>query len=259
MGRGYVRFQKPFSSLKQPKPRAECPSVIKVALNEAWHIQRDGGGAGGAALNELGRGRAVAAGSRSGAGDGTEPRPPAPGRRRAASPRLRAAGERKGRKKKKSFCVSRRAWGEGNNKKKKKKTTRGWSARETFDFVFLAIFFLGRKGSWGCRAEATGRSQEHPRPTQGPKFSAQRPPGPSAAEARFKARSSQEKLKSETVRDGGRAAAGRGHRRGAAGWGEPAGGRGRHLGTGTRRLSWVLWRTTGRFPRLGVGTGFCYD
>lgn len=47
MGRGYVCFQKPFSSLKQPKPRAECPSVIKVALNEAWHIQRDAGEWGG--------------------------------------------------------------------------------------------------------------------------------------------------------------------------------------------------------------------
>lgn len=58
---------------------------------------------------------------------------------------------------------------------RKKKTTCGWSAQETFDFVFLAILFLGRKNSWGCSAEGTARSQEHPQPTQGPKFSWQLP------------------------------------------------------------------------------------
>lgn len=37
MGRGYVCFQKPFSLLSQRL--GPCPSVIKVALNKAWHIQ----------------------------------------------------------------------------------------------------------------------------------------------------------------------------------------------------------------------------
>lgn len=43
MGRGYIRFQKPFSLLS--RGLGPCPSVIKVALNEAWHIQGKGGGA----------------------------------------------------------------------------------------------------------------------------------------------------------------------------------------------------------------------
>lgn len=129
--------------------------------------------------------------------DGTFLQPPAA---MCCIPRLRA-GRRKGRK---ILLCARAGWGNTKKrrekkKRKKKKTTRGWSARETFDFVFLAILFLGRRSSWGCWAEATGRSQEHPQPTQGPKSSAQRPPGPRAAGARFKARSSQEKLKSETV------------------------------------------------------------
>lgn len=94
--------------------------------------------------------------------------------------------------------------GKKKRKKKKKRTTCGWSAQETFDFVFLAIFFLGRKSSWGCSAEGMARSQEHPRPTQGPKFSWQQPLTPSAEGARIKAQRSQEKLKSETVQGGGR-------------------------------------------------------
>lgn len=98
-----------------------------------------------------------------------------------------------------------KAWGEGRSGGKRKdgggwiKTTRGWSAGETSDFVFLAIFFLGRKSSWGCSAEGRARSQEHPRPTQGPKFSWQQPLAPRAERARFKEQSSQEKLESETV------------------------------------------------------------
>lgn len=36
-GRGYVCFQKPFSLLS--RRLGPCPSVIKVALNKAWHIQ----------------------------------------------------------------------------------------------------------------------------------------------------------------------------------------------------------------------------
>lgn len=120
------------------------------------------------------------------------------------------------RKKKTLLCVKAKLGergGERGKKKekkkdKKKKTTRGWSAQETFDFVFLAILFLGRKSSWGCSAEGTARSQDHPRPTQGPKFSWQWPLAPSTEGARIKAQRSQEKLKSETVRGGGR-----GHRR----------------------------------------------
>lgn len=184
MGRGYVCFQKPFSSLKQPKPRAECPSVIKVALNEAWHIQRDAGERGGGP-----EWRGWGGGRSQRGWDGTVLQPPM-----CRIPGLGRAGE----KEEKSFCVSGQAGGKENTKKKKK-TTRGWSARETFDFVFLAILFLGRRSSWGCWAEAMGRSQEHPQPTQGPKSSAQRPPGPRTARARIKARSSQEKLKSEMV------------------------------------------------------------
>lgn len=112
-------------------------------------------------------------------------------------PRLRAASKRKGRKNHPFVCRGQ-SLGRGRGEKKKK-TTRGWSAGETFDSVFLAILFLGRKSSWGCSAEGTGRSQEHPRPTQGPKFSWQRPLAPSTKGARFKAQRSQEKLKSETV------------------------------------------------------------
>lgn len=82
------------------------------------------------------------------------------------------------KREKKTFCVSRQSLAKGRGEKlggKKKRTTCGWSAQETFDFVFLAILFLGRKNSWGCSAEGTARSQEHPQPTQGPKFSWQLP------------------------------------------------------------------------------------
>ena len=124
------------------------------------------------------------------------------------------ANEKEEKNKKKTLlCVKaklgERGGGRKRRKKKKKKTTRGWSARETFDFVFSAIFFLGRKSSRGCSAEGTATSQQRPRPTQGPKFRRQRPPrSPAPRGLASKRQRSQEKLKSATVRGGGR-----GHRR----------------------------------------------
>lgn len=50
MGRGYVLFQKPFSLLS--RGLGPCPSVIKVALNKAWHIQGEGEEGGGALNGE---------------------------------------------------------------------------------------------------------------------------------------------------------------------------------------------------------------
>lgn len=91
----------------------------------------------------------------------------------ALLPRLR---NEKGEKN--PFVCPGKAWGKGGEKNWGElggMTTCGWSAQETFDFVFLAILFLGRKNSWGCSAEGTARSQEHPQPTQGPKFSWQLP------------------------------------------------------------------------------------
>lgn len=107
MGRGYVCFQKPFSSLKQPKPRAECPSVIKVALNEAWHIQRDAGERGGGP-----EWRGWGGGRSQRGWDGTVLQPPV-----CRIPGLGRAGE----KEEKSFCVSGQAGGKENTKKKKEK------------------------------------------------------------------------------------------------------------------------------------------
>lgn len=113
------------------------------------------------------------------------------------------ANEKRGKKREKNpFVCQGEAWGGG---RRKKKTMCGWSARETFDFVFLAILFLGSKELPGLlgrgSGQITGASSAHP----GAKVQLQRPPAPSAEGNRFKARRSQEKLKSETVRGRGRA------------------------------------------------------
>lgn len=139
----------------------------------------------------------------------TSPCHPAPLRHSSASPGLgQPANEKREKKRKKILlCVKAKLGERGGEKEKKKKKDNMWvvCSGRLLTLFFWLFYFLAEKSSRGCSAEGPARSQEHPRPTQGPKFSWQRPPAPSAEGNRFKARRSQEKLKSETVRGSGRA------------------------------------------------------